>query len=139
MLRYIKNRLAVNRIREEKLYEIVAKEMKHDQIRDGLWTKAVEESEGNESLAKSLYIKYRIQSLKDELEITENLAEIAKKQPQAKPILKIPDATDKKALLKESLETDQVIEHQGEFYAYGKKFPNEADALAYITESNKYQ
>jgi len=52
---------------EEELYERVTNEISEGYKRDGLWTKALVDASGDQEKAKPLYIKYRIQSLKDEL------------------------------------------------------------------------
>lgn len=59
----------VNRLVEEKIYEQVFREIESGLRRDGLWAKALQESRGNEQEAKALYIKFRVQSIKDEAEI----------------------------------------------------------------------
>jgi|TARA_R110000787_G_scaffold13751_5_gene42861 hypothetical protein len=59
------------RLIEEKLYEVVANELQNGVRRNGLWAKALAKSQGDESKAKALYISYRVQSLKDESEISE--------------------------------------------------------------------
>ena len=66
---------AIERLREEKLYEQVLNELSQGKKRDGLWAKALAYSEGSDEKAKALYIKYRVQSIKDELEIAEALAD----------------------------------------------------------------
>ena len=60
---------AAARLVEEELYEQVVRELSEGQRRDGLWAKAIAHSDGSEDRAKALYIKYRVQSLRDELEI----------------------------------------------------------------------
>ena len=50
---------------DEPYYEAVATELLDKQIKPALWTKAYAESCGNESLAKSLYIKFRVKELRD--------------------------------------------------------------------------
>lgn len=60
----------VDRLVEEKLYEQVFHEVKSGKWRDGLWAKAFQKSQGDEKKARALYYQYRIQSLKDEAEIT---------------------------------------------------------------------
>ncbi|QFY89896.1 hypothetical protein D5125_10540 [Magnetovirga frankeli] len=62
-----------NRLVEETQYEEVMNEIRLGFIRDGLWAKALAESSGNENKAMGLYIKYRVQSMKDELEIKDQL------------------------------------------------------------------
>jgi len=64
-----KQRQSSQRLSEESMYEYVIEEISENKIRTGLWAKAIAHSEGNEQHAKSLYIKYRVQSLKDEMEL----------------------------------------------------------------------
>tara|TARA_A100001015_G_scaffold250525_1_gene289001 strand:- start:189 stop:881 length:693 start_codon:yes stop_codon:yes gene_type:complete len=56
---------AAARLDEEYFYELVAKEVSNNFRKDGLWAKALADSGGDETSAKALYIKYRMQSLKD--------------------------------------------------------------------------
>ncbi len=53
---------------DEKLYEQVANEIFEGLQRPGIWAKALADSKGDEALTRSLYIKYRVQALKDEHE-----------------------------------------------------------------------
>ncbi|MDC0404224.1 hypothetical protein OAM26_04245 [Porticoccaceae bacterium] len=66
---------AAARLLEEQLYEQVAMELSQGQRRNGLWAKAIASSDGSEEKAKSLYIEYRVQSIKDEAEIAYAIAE----------------------------------------------------------------
>lgn len=54
------------RLREEALYQEAHREIESGVQRKGLWAKSVADSKGVESLAISLYIKYRVQSMLDE-------------------------------------------------------------------------
>jgi hypothetical protein len=62
---------AAFRLTEEMLFAEVYREMEAGIKRDGLWAMALAESKFDESTAKSLYIKYRVQSLKDEIRIAD--------------------------------------------------------------------
>jgi hypothetical protein len=77
ILKEINNKLkgAEGRIREEIIYAAVMKEIKSGSKREGLWAKALSGSEGNKSKAESLYIKYRVQSIEDELQVEEEKLE----------------------------------------------------------------
>lgn len=77
ILKEINNKLkgAEGRIREEIIYAAVMKEIKSGSKREGLWAKALSESEGNKAKAESLYIKYRVQSIEDELQVEEEKLE----------------------------------------------------------------
>ena len=59
----------LNRADEEKIYSQVLKEIESGFIKDGLWAKAIQKSKGDDRKTKPLYIKYRVQSIKDEVEI----------------------------------------------------------------------
>ncbi len=58
-----------NRLAEEKEYEQVFHEIETGLLKGGLWAKALQKSSGNEREAKALYIKYRLQSIRDERDI----------------------------------------------------------------------
>lgn len=61
-----KNHQAKARLLEESLYLQVAEELAAGHRRDGLWAKAIVNTDGDEQKAKALYIKYRVQSILDE-------------------------------------------------------------------------
>lgn len=65
----IRKRSAAARIIEEQLYEQVVNELATGQRRNGLWAKAIANSNGQDEKAKALYIQYRVQSLRDEYEL----------------------------------------------------------------------
>jgi len=62
---------STSRLLEEKLYEQVAVEVSQGKIRNGLWAKALANSDGVEKKAKSLYINYRVQSIIDKAYLLE--------------------------------------------------------------------
>ena len=59
------------RKREEIVYEMVIAELEKGYKNKGLLAKALADSGGEKSKAESIYIKYRVQSLKDEIETKE--------------------------------------------------------------------
>lgn len=67
ILESIYRAVTVPTFNEERLYEQVYEEVSNNQIRTGLWAKALSESYGDEYAAKSIYIKLRVESIKDEL------------------------------------------------------------------------
>lgn len=52
---------------DELLYEFVANELANSMVKQGLWTKALSESDWNESKAKASYVRMRIAQLREEL------------------------------------------------------------------------
>ena len=73
MFERFKARSAKLRLLEEKLYEDVVQELNQNIRRDGLWAKALASSDGSEEKAKSTYIRLRVQSMKDEAEVIDEL------------------------------------------------------------------
>ncbi len=57
---------SAERLIEEQIYAQVVDELSQGQLRDGLWGKALADSDGDDSKAKGLYIRYRVQSIVDE-------------------------------------------------------------------------
>ena len=78
-----KTNQAISRLTEEMLYAQVAEEIQNGIRRDGLWAKAISEAELNEDKAKAIYIKLRVQSLIDEMNIAQ---EKTNKNPVAKKL-----------------------------------------------------
>jgi F0F1-type ATP synthase assembly protein I len=67
-----------SRLKEEYLYSIVTKEIEQNEIHKPLYTKALADAQGNQQQAQSLYIKYRVQKLKDD--ISDNLEQQEKER-----------------------------------------------------------
>jgi hypothetical protein len=65
--RKVETTLAGSRLEEELMYKHAIREMDAGLIREGLYAKALSNSPGDEEKVKSFYIKYRVQSIKDEL------------------------------------------------------------------------
>jgi hypothetical protein len=76
---------ALLRVQEEKFYEVVSAEIDRGERRPGLWAKALADCGGLESKAATLYLKYRVQSLKDELTL-ERRADEARRQAETASI-----------------------------------------------------
>jgi hypothetical protein len=56
-----------DRLNEIQLYELVANEIENNQQIKGLWAKALADCKGDEKEARGLYIKSRVQMIKDEI------------------------------------------------------------------------
>ena len=72
--------LAARKLAEEQLYEMAVEEIAANNIRQGLWAKALIESNGNETAARAKYIKLRVESLKAEADLQEYVAENFEKE-----------------------------------------------------------
>jgi hypothetical protein len=62
---------------DEALYEFIAAELASSAVKQGLWTKALSDSDWDEAKAKALYVKMRFAQLRNEL-----LAEAARQRAQ---------------------------------------------------------
>ncbi len=65
MFNFIKKSIIANRAEETILYEYVLDEIEDGYKVRGLWAKSLAMSEGDENKAKSLYMQYRVQNIKD--------------------------------------------------------------------------
>ena len=66
-----KAKLAASKLAEEQLYAQAAEEVASGQIRQGLWAKAIAETDGDDAAAKARYLKLRVEIMKAEAEVTE--------------------------------------------------------------------
>ena len=65
----------LDRMLETKLFEYVMDEISDGKRNNGIWGQALVETEGDEKKAEAIYIKLRVQSLKDEIKLR-NLIDI---------------------------------------------------------------
>lgn len=65
----LKNAAILAKKEEESLYAHALQEMEQGHRRDGIWAKALSEAKGNSELAKSIYIKRVVESIKDDKHI----------------------------------------------------------------------
>lgn len=79
-----KNFRIASRLFEEQIYEKVFDEMENGIRRDGLWLKAIQMSDGNQEKAKAFYIEYCVQSIKDEMEIQNQIGQVILKEIEVK-------------------------------------------------------
>jgi hypothetical protein len=96
--------LALKRLEEEKLFLQVHDELENGTINKGLWMKALANSGGDESLAKIKYIKFRIQSFKDEIAISDELEETFNKLKSYNAADSLTDEDKKPSLIREDEE-----------------------------------
>lgn len=78
----IKAKGAAYRLTEEALYAEALREIESGQRRDGIWAKAMAESNMDQGKAGARYIKLRVQSLKDEVAMT---VAVLATQPKPEP------------------------------------------------------
>jgi len=77
----IRNRGASSRITEEMLYAEALREVEQGIRRDGLWAKALARSNMRQEEAQAFYLKLRVQSLRDEIElVTQQAARDARRR-----------------------------------------------------------
>ena len=75
-----KAKLAASKLAEEQLYAQAAEEVASGQIRQGLWAKAIAETDGDEAAAKARYLKIRVEIMQAEAEVTDYVRKQAAKE-----------------------------------------------------------
>lgn len=60
---------ALDRLVEEKLFELAFDEIEEGNIRRGIWAKAIANSDGNDGKTRSLYVQMRVDAMKDEARV----------------------------------------------------------------------
>jgi uncharacterized protein (UPF0371 family) len=70
-----RTRRAVLRLTDEALHEEALREVESGIRRDGLWAKALSQAKMRESDVQSLYLEFRVQALRDELQLRDRVAE----------------------------------------------------------------
>ena len=73
-----KAKLAAQKLAEEHLYELAAEELAANNIRPGLYAKALAETDGNEDAARARYIKLRVDTMKAEHDLQDYAASQSK-------------------------------------------------------------
>ena len=64
----VKKETINSRLYEEKLYEAALEEFENNEIRKGLYAKALSKADGDKEKANGIYLKLRVQSIKDEID-----------------------------------------------------------------------
>ncbi|CAI07734.1 hypothetical protein [Aromatoleum aromaticum] len=67
ILAFLRERGSTPNATDEALYEFVAAELVNSAVKQGLWTKALSDSDWDEARAKALYVKMRFTQLRNEL------------------------------------------------------------------------
>jgi len=65
MFNFLKQKAIDKRANDDMLYEYVLEEMENNIIVKGSWAKALANSDGDNQKANSIYMKYRVQTIKD--------------------------------------------------------------------------
>ena len=85
----------LTRRQEQQLYGLVASELESGFKEKGLWLKALAETGGDETRAISKYVKLRVQSLADEIELRRHVANAQSQQAHEKSTRSASGALDK--------------------------------------------
>ena len=64
----VKKTTIASRRREEILYKVALEEVENDEIRKGLYAKALSKADGDKEKADGIYLKLRVQSIMDDIE-----------------------------------------------------------------------
>ena len=64
----VKKTTIASRRYEEKLYEVALEEVENNEIRKGLYSKAISKADGDKEKADGIYLKLRVQSIMDDIQ-----------------------------------------------------------------------
>jgi hypothetical protein len=88
LLDFLNSRSYETSKQEELLYEFVATELEEGTLSKGLWTKALAETDFDDSRARALYVKMRVASLNAELrEIAPHLRQLTEAKSKLQKLL----------------------------------------------------
>ena len=118
----------VNRLVEEKIYEQVLMEIESGIRRDGLWAKALQESRGDTQEAQGYYIKFRVQSIKDETELAQTLLDVRAGEQKAPKAVKSPNFFTYRNIT--------VYRREKTWWVGNKSFPSQEEAKKFIDDGH---
>ena len=72
----IKDKAAIDRLKDEAIHAAAMKEITSGHRRDGLWTKAIIESNGDEHKAKIVYLRLLVIAIRDDMYLTRRAEDI---------------------------------------------------------------
>jgi len=121
-----------DRLSEIELYELVAEEIERNQQSKGLWVKALSDAEGDLDKGQALYVKLRVQMIKDEWA---HLDKVLKEQEKARQAeaeqkrLSLVAAQEERAAAKKESEKAKYQAYEKKLYEENK--PKEAAKAKY--------
>lgn len=86
MFKKYKLNRAISRVVEDKLYEMALEEVENDILIKGAWARALSQSDGIDAKAKSIYLQYRVEAMKNEAQIMESVLEELSKEEKRQVI-----------------------------------------------------
>ena len=110
------------RKREEILYEMVTAELEKGYKNKGLFSKALADCGGEEHKVESTYIKYRVQSLKDEIETKEENEQLKIKLENERRLKKLDEQDKRKRKKMEKQEAAERYRKEEESASKIQKF-----------------
>ncbi len=120
----IRTQGATHRLTEEELYAEALREIESGQRRDGIWAKALAESEMDHGKAGAKYIKLRVQSMKDE--ITFAIAEARRSEAEAKKTQQQIEQNNRNRLLESAKQAKIEAEQRASVLAAEKYYEEQA-------------
>jgi hypothetical protein len=75
MFKKYKLNRAISSMVEDKLYEMALDEVENGILKKGAWARALSQSDGIDAKAKSIYLQFRVEAMKNEAQIMESVLE----------------------------------------------------------------
>lgn len=74
--KFVKDKAAIDRLQDEAIHAAAMEEINSGRRRDGLWTKAIIESNGEESRTKIAYLRLLVTAIRDDVYLAKRAEEI---------------------------------------------------------------
>lgn len=78
---------AKQRLQEEELYGIAYAEIANNEMKHGVWAKALVQAKGDDAKARAIYIELRLQSILDEMAVAQEALEFENKKRQEEMVI----------------------------------------------------
>ena len=101
MFKKYKLNRAISSMVEDKLYEMALDEVEKGILKKGAWARALSQSDGIDAKAKSIYLQFRVEAMKNEAQIMESVLEELNKVEKREIIEN--KVTDKKTISSNTL------------------------------------
>ena len=116
----VKKTTIASRRYEEKLYEVALEEFENDEIRKGLYSKALSKADGDKEKADGIYLKLRVQSIMDDVQ-----SEQINRREDARAFEKLQELRELETINVKKAELPKAY-HSTDDFGVGRKNKNQA-------------
>ena len=130
----VKKTTIASRRYEEKLYEVALEEFENDEIRKGLYSKALSKADGDKEKADGIYLKLRVQSIMDDVQ-----SEQINRREDSRAFEKLQELRELETINVKKAELPKAY-HSTDEFGVGRKTKNQAlysiDGITFKTKKD---